>query len=133
MSLHPIAISAQCPSFINSTFNAGCIGAGSPCILCTDQTITLHAIGINLPNPGCIKWYYSQTAGFNPYNNEGTLIGCGAIAGNTCGQFVKSNGSIIPTIKKVPLLHIASVVLNVTLAELFPAIAPHPIKVPSLL
>ena len=82
MSLQSIVLSAQCPTINTSSFNAGCIGASTPCTLCADQTITLGATGINLPNGGCIKWYYSQNSGFNPYNGEGTFIGCGTIAGN---------------------------------------------------
>jgi len=74
--------SGQCPSIIYSDFNSSCSNSGSPCNLCTNQTITLGAVGSNLPNGGCIKWYYSQIPGFNPYNGQGTFINCGTIFGN---------------------------------------------------
>lgn len=73
---------AQCPSFINTSFTTNCINSGSNCNLCSYQTILLNVTGNNLPQGACVKWYYSQTQGFNPYNGEGTYIDCGIINGN---------------------------------------------------
>ncbi|MCC6460782.1 MAG: hypothetical protein IT260_09960, partial [Saprospiraceae bacterium] len=35
--------------------------------------------GQNLQPGGCVNWYYGTNDTFNPYNGEGTLLGCGAI------------------------------------------------------
>ena len=73
-----LTVNAQCPQFTNSTFTANC---GSPCVLCINQDISLGVSGINIPSGTCVKWYYSNTLGFNPYNGEGTYIGCSTING----------------------------------------------------
>jgi len=85
--LNPNILRSQCPTFTNSTFTTTCVAPGNPCNVCAYQTITLHATGTNLPNGGCVKWYYSQNSGFNPYNGEGTYIGCGTIMANNVANF----------------------------------------------
>lgn len=70
---------AQCPSITNSSYNTNCQNPNPPCTICANQTIVLSATGNNLPNGSCIKWYYSNIPGFNPYNGDGTYFGCGSI------------------------------------------------------
>ena len=86
INLNCASLFGQCPSIIYSDFNSTCNNSGTPCNLCTNQTITLSAVGKNLPNGGCIKWYYSLLAGFNPYNGEGTFINCSPIFGNVAAD-----------------------------------------------
>lgn len=71
---------AQCPDITASALNgAGCYNGSTPCDLCPGETFQLTVSGDNLPHNGCINWYYNTSSGFNPYNGEGTLIGCGTI------------------------------------------------------
>lgn len=73
-------LSAQCPEFTASGLNSpDCFNGSTPCDLCPGDVITLTAEGDFLPNNGCVNWYFGTTPGFNPYNGEGTLIGCGTI------------------------------------------------------
>jgi len=63
----------------NSSFSGACTSAGSSCNICANESVTLSASEVNLPNGACIEWYYSSDPGFNPYNGNGTYIGCGSI------------------------------------------------------
>lgn len=70
----------QCPEITDALLSSpDCYNGSTPCDVCPGDVITLSAEGDFLPDNGCIDWYYSTTPGFNPYNGEGTLIGCGAI------------------------------------------------------
>lgn len=78
--LLPWTILGQCPEITSSGLSSpDCYNGSTPCDVCPGDILTLSAGGTALPNGGCINWYYSTTPGFNPYNGEGTLIGCGAI------------------------------------------------------
>jgi gliding motility-associated-like protein len=71
---------SQCPEVTSALLSSpDCYNGSTPCDLCPGDIITLSAEGDYLPDNGCINWYYNTTSGFNPYNGEGTLIGCGAI------------------------------------------------------
>ena len=72
-------IFGQCPDITSSSLSGGCFNGGTPCDLCPGEVLTLKAGGSNLENNGCVDWYYSDSQGFNPYNNEGTFIACGKI------------------------------------------------------
>jgi len=74
-----LVANAQCPDITVSTLQGGCFNGSTPCDLCPGEVITLKAGGVNLPDGGCLNWYYSDTQGFDPYAGEGTLIGCGDI------------------------------------------------------
>ncbi|MEZ5032457.1 MAG: gliding motility-associated C-terminal domain-containing protein [Saprospiraceae bacterium] len=72
--------SAQCPDItVSSLASPDCYNGSTPCDLCPGDMFVLNAEGTNLPDNGCLNWYYSTNPGFNPYNGEGTLIGCGDI------------------------------------------------------
>ncbi|MDX2281477.1 MAG: gliding motility-associated C-terminal domain-containing protein [Saprospiraceae bacterium] len=82
--LHVAAIlSAQCPNLSQSATltSSDCAPGLSPCTLCPGDVFTLTGTGTNIvPAPGnCINWYYGTTNTFNPYNGEGTLLGCSPI------------------------------------------------------
>ncbi|MCC6461956.1 MAG: hypothetical protein IT260_15895, partial [Saprospiraceae bacterium] len=80
--LFPLFGQAQpCPT-LNATAgfsSADCASGSMPCALCPGETFTLSASGQNLQPGGCVNWYYGTNDTFNPYNGEGTLLGCGAI------------------------------------------------------
>ena len=78
--LLPWSLLGQCPEITTSGLSSpDCYNGSTPCDVCPGDVLTLSAAGTSLPNGGCIDWYYSTTPGFNPYNGEGTFIGCGAI------------------------------------------------------
>ncbi len=53
-----------------------CAPASNPCALCPGASFTLNATGIDLQPGACVRWYYGTTNSFNPYNSEGTFLGC---------------------------------------------------------
>lgn len=63
---------AQCPEITKTTINPSCTPS---CTMCEGETFTVTLMGGDLPNNGKIEYYYSDNAGFNPYNGEGTKIG----------------------------------------------------------
>ena len=63
---------AQCPEITKTTINPSCTPS---CTMCEGETFTVTLMGGDLPNNGKIEYYYSDIAGFNPYNGEGTKIG----------------------------------------------------------
>ena len=71
----------QCPTLSqNATLTSpDCQPGLNPCTLCPGDTYTLNANGNNLHVGDCINWYVSTTPGFNPYNGQGTLLGCSEI------------------------------------------------------
>lgn len=71
----------QCPTLSqNATLTSpDCQPGLNPCTLCPGDTYTLNANGNNLQVGDCINWYVSTTPGFNPYNGQGTLLGCSEI------------------------------------------------------
>ncbi|MCB9343651.1 MAG: gliding motility-associated C-terminal domain-containing protein [Saprospiraceae bacterium] len=73
--------SAQCPTLgQNATFTStDCLPGSNPCALCPGDSYTLNATGSNLTAGDCINWYISDQPNFNPYNGEGTLLGCSAL------------------------------------------------------
>ncbi len=78
-----ISLKAQCPT-LNQTatlVSSQCAPGLMPCHLCPGQQMTLTATGTNLPGGGCVNWFYGTTNNFNPYNGEGTLLGCSDIPG----------------------------------------------------
>lgn len=80
LSLGTGFLCAQCPDITVSTLSSpDCFNGSTPCDLCPGDMLFLNAEGTNLPDNGCLNWYYSTSPGFNPYNGEGTLIGCGDI------------------------------------------------------
>lgn len=73
---------AQCPTLgQNATFtSADCQPGSNPCALCPGDQYTLTPTGSNLHAGDCINWYISDMPNFNPYNGEGTLLGCSALS-----------------------------------------------------
>jgi len=49
------------------------------CQACPNDTLSFSVAGTNLPMGGNIDWYYDTTAGFSPYNGDGTYIGSSPI------------------------------------------------------
>ena len=86
IGLAVILISAQsfgqCPTLgQNATFtSADCLPGSNPCALCPGDMYTLTPTGSNLSPGDCINWYISDMPNFNPYNGEGTLLGCSALS-----------------------------------------------------
>ncbi len=79
-SLTDHQLDAQCPEITTSSLTSpDCFNGSTPCDVCPGDLLFLNAEGQFLPDNGCLNWYYSSTPGFNPYNGEGTLIGCGDI------------------------------------------------------
>ncbi|MCS6928620.1 MAG: gliding motility-associated C-terminal domain-containing protein [Saprospiraceae bacterium] len=61
----------------------------TPCTLCPGDQFTLRATGTGLRPGVCVNWYYGTTPDFNPYNGQGTLLGCSQVrprAPNSCGS-----------------------------------------------
>lgn len=69
---------AQCPDLgTNATLTSpDCVAGNTPCDLCPGDVMTLTATGTGILPGACVNWYYGTTSNFNPYNNEGTLMGC---------------------------------------------------------
>jgi len=74
---------AQCPTLSpNATLtSADCAPGLIPCTLCPGDTFNLTGGGTGFqPAPGtCVNWFYGTTNTFNPYNGEGTLLGCSPV------------------------------------------------------
>ncbi|MBP6432692.1 MAG: lamin tail domain-containing protein, partial [Ferruginibacter sp.] len=70
-----------CPNPYGEKINGGT----TTITACPTDNITLSVCSAsrNLPIGGKIEWYNSTTSSFNPYNNEGTLIGESAITSTT--------------------------------------------------
>lgn len=69
---------SQCPT-LSQTFvlnSADCTPGVTPCEVCPGESITLIGSGINLPQGGCVDFYYGTTNNFNPYQGQGTFMGC---------------------------------------------------------
>ena len=84
-------LQAQCPTLnANATLTSpDCTSGNTPCDVCPGDVITLNATGMGLQPGVCINWFYGTTNNFNPYNGEGTLLGCSEIAPlppNPCGE-----------------------------------------------
>ncbi|MBL7826456.1 MAG: hypothetical protein JNJ57_07495, partial [Saprospiraceae bacterium] len=73
--------STQCPTLgLNATFTSDdCQPGSNPCALCPGDMYTLTATGNDLYPGDCINWYINDMPNFNPYNGEGTLLGCSEI------------------------------------------------------
>ncbi len=69
---------SQCPTLgQNATFtSADCQPGSNPCALCPGDQYTLTPTGTNLQAGDCINWYINTVPNFNPYNGQGTLLGC---------------------------------------------------------
>lgn len=78
----PYIASAQCPTLnSNATLTSpACTVGNTPCDLCPGDVMTLTATGSGLLPGTCVNWYYGTTPNFNPYNGQGTLMGCSEIA-----------------------------------------------------
>jgi CHU_C Type IX secretion signal domain len=82
---------AQCPALSQMSVltSTGCQPSVSPCTLCPGEQLTLTTTGTGLQPGTCINWYYGNSNNFNPYNGQGTLMGCSevtATAPNPCGS-----------------------------------------------
>ncbi|MCS7036245.1 MAG: gliding motility-associated C-terminal domain-containing protein [Saprospiraceae bacterium] len=80
-----------CPSLgQNATFTSSSCRPGlTPCTLCPGDEFTLRATGTGLQPGVCVNWYYGTTPNFNPYNGQGTLLGCSKVRAkppNSCGS-----------------------------------------------
>ncbi len=80
-----------CPTLgQNATFTSNSCRPGlTPCTLCPGDQFTLRATGTGLMPGVCVNWYYGTTPNFNPYNGEGTLLGCSQVRAtppNSCGS-----------------------------------------------
>lgn len=73
---------AQCPTLgQNATFTStDCQPGSNPCALCPGDQYTLTSTGSNLQAGDCINWYINDMPNFNPYNGQGTLLGCSALS-----------------------------------------------------
>jgi large repetitive protein len=69
---------SQCPTLgQNATFTSDdCQPGSNPCALCPGDQYILTPTGTNLQAGDCINWYINTVPNFNPYNGQGTLIGC---------------------------------------------------------
>lgn len=72
---------AQCPTLNNNATltSPGC-SPGPVCNLCPGDIATLNATGTGLQPGVCVNWYFGTTANFNPYNGQGSLLGCSQVA-----------------------------------------------------
>ncbi|MBL7803579.1 MAG: gliding motility-associated C-terminal domain-containing protein [Saprospiraceae bacterium] len=79
--LFQVANAQPCPTLNQTaTLNSPDCAAGlTPCTVCPGDQITLTATGSGLQPGSCVNWYYGTTNNFNPYNGEGTLLGCSMI------------------------------------------------------
>lgn len=81
---------AQCPALTSGTLTSpDCTPGNTPCDVCPGDVITVNATGTGLQPGVCVNWYYGTTNNFNPYNGEGTLLGCAEIEPvppNSCGD-----------------------------------------------
>lgn len=80
-----------CPSLNkNATFTSNSCRPGlTPCTLCPGDEFTLRATGTGLRPGVCVNWYYGTTPNFNPYQGEGTLLGCSKVRStppNSCNS-----------------------------------------------
>lgn len=74
---------SQCPVITGSDLvSFDCTNGSTNCDLCVGDQFTLTAEGQDLPNAGCLNWYYSTNPNFNPYAAQGTLMGCADITNN---------------------------------------------------
>mgnify|MGYP005844308927 CR=1 FL=1 len=73
-------IPAQCPTLNNNATltSPGC-SPGPVCNVCPGDLVTLNATGTGLQPGVCVNWYYGTTNNFNPYNGQGTLLGCSQV------------------------------------------------------
>ncbi|MCB0533794.1 MAG: gliding motility-associated C-terminal domain-containing protein [Saprospiraceae bacterium] len=81
-SLPPGSLFAQPCSILDQTAtltSSDCAPASNPCTLCPGDMFSLNATGVDLQPGACVRWYYGATNTFNPYNGEGTLLGCAQI------------------------------------------------------
>jgi hypothetical protein len=84
-------LAQPCPSLgKNATFTSNSCRPGlTPCTLCPGDQFTLRATGTGLRPGVCVNWYYGTTPNFNPYNGEGTLLGCSQVRStppNSCNS-----------------------------------------------
>lgn len=81
-------LNAQCPTLTGGALTSPDCAAGFPvCTLCPGDSFTLTVNGTGLTPGDCVNWYYGTTNNFNPYNGEGTLLGCApitAVPPNSC-------------------------------------------------
>ncbi len=73
---------SQCPTLgQNATFtSADCQPGSNPCALCPGDAYTLTPTGNDLHPGDCINWYINDVPNFNPYNGQGTLLGCSELS-----------------------------------------------------
>ncbi|MCC6411513.1 MAG: gliding motility-associated C-terminal domain-containing protein [Saprospiraceae bacterium] len=83
-------LNAQCPTLTGATLTSpDCTPGTTPCDVCPGDVLTVNATGTGLQPGVCVNWFYGTTNNFNPYNNEGILLGCAEIEPvppNSCGD-----------------------------------------------
>jgi hypothetical protein len=74
-------LAQACPTLSQaSTLTSNdCAPGTNPCTLCPGDVITLNTSGTGVQPGSCVNWYYGTSPNFNPYNGQGTLIGCSEI------------------------------------------------------
>lgn len=90
---------AQCPTLTSATLTSpDCTPGSTPCDVCPGDVITVNATGTGLQPGVCVNWYYGTTNNFNPYNGEGTLLGCAEIEPlppNSCADCPKIGAILV--------------------------------------
>jgi large repetitive protein len=89
-----------CPTLnSNATLtSADCQPNVSPCTLCPNDQFTLTATGMKVLPGDSVKWYFSTTPNFNPYNGQGTYLGYSPItvpAPNSCNPCLSVIGIFV--------------------------------------
>ena len=71
---------AQCPQFTSYGIT------GNNMTLCEGASVTLSVAGMNIPPGSSVEWYIGANGTFDPYNNEGTLIGSVPVQLDPCND-----------------------------------------------
>ncbi len=86
-----LSVQAQCPEItVSDLVSADCTNGTTSCDLCVGDVIELTVEGNNLPDEGCIDWFFDSDPSFDPYNGDGSYLGCGAITSDTPCDFCLS-------------------------------------------
>lgn len=82
---YSVSISGQCPQIFNEKLeSSNCFAGTTICDLCVGDQLILSAEGLNLPNGGCVNWYFDTDPNFTP-SPAGNSLGCSEIkADNPC-------------------------------------------------
>ena len=86
-----LSVQAQCPEItVSDLTSLDCTNGTTPCDLCVGDEIELTVEGNNLPDEGCIDWFFDSDPSFDPYNGDGSYLGCGAITTDSPCDFCLS-------------------------------------------